>query len=64
MIKIYIYICIMKDLIKKACEIVVSKYDSYDKIPEQYKYFYREYISKDLGKRKIRDWQSDDSDSE
>ena len=54
----------MKDLIKKACEIVVSKYKTYDKVPEKYKCFYREYTSKDLGKRKIRDWQSDDSDSE
>ena len=54
----------MKDLIENACEIVVSKYETYDKVPEEYKYFYREYISKDLGKRKIRDWQSYDSDSE
>ena len=30
----------MKDLIKKACEIVVSKYETYDKVPEEYKYFF------------------------
>ena len=54
----------MKDLIKKACEIVISKYETYDKVPEEYKYFYREYKFNSLGKRKIRDWQSCDSDSE
>ena len=49
----------MNDLIKKACEIVISKYETYDKVPEEYKYFYRKYISKDLGKRKHRDYSID-----
>lgn len=52
----------MNDLIKKACEIVIKKYETYEEVPEKYKYFYREYKSTSLGKRNNRDWYSDEID--
>ena len=53
MIIFYIYFFIMEnELHQQAGNYLVSKYSSYDKIPDKYKYFYNIYIPMKSGTKR------------